>query len=580
MLLGIEANIPDSLYDQFNATGTSHVIVISGTNVALLSGVIVAVAARMLGKRRALWPALGAIACYALLVGGDAAVVRASVMGGLFVTAAALNRRSTALVSLAAACMAMTLANPLALWDVGLQLSGAATAGLVLLAPVCARWLHWLLRQSPAWLRMAGEDVLAVTVAASLATLPLALYHFGRLSLVSLPANLLIAPLQPLILFGGSAALLVGLAGQELLGGMLLWLPWLGLAWTVAVVRWTACLPFAAVNVGSFGLPQLVVAYAVIGMARWQRELWDGTCGVVGAIGRLIRGGGCRVCTRLLVSPVTLVAAAVLAALVWVAALAQPDGRLHVWFLDVGQGDGIFIQTPSGRQVLIDGGSSAQALLGQLGAVMPFWDRTLDLVILTHPDADHMAAQVEAAGRFAIDAAWETPASATDANSAAWRMAVTATGADLQIQNAGGWADLGDSVALWVLGPPAQPFGGEDADNGNSLIAKLVYGVFSVLLTGDAGAAAEARLLQDAAPLQATVLKVAHHGSKFSSADAFVAVTNASLAVIQVGENRYGHPDSAVLERLATRTVLRTDVNGRIEVASDGRQVWVEKEQE
>ncbi len=99
------------------------------------------------------------------------------------------------------------------------------------------------------------------------------------------------------------------------------------------------------------------------------------------------------------------------AMLVWVAALGRPDGRLHVWFLDVGQGDGILIQTPAGRQVLVDGGASGQVLLGQLGAVMPFWDRTLDLVVLTHPDADHMAAQVEAAGRYGIEAAWETPAS-------------------------------------------------------------------------------------------------------------------------------------------------------------------------
>ena len=159
-------------------------------------------------------------------MGGDATVVRAAVMGGLFVTAVALRRRSTAIVSLAAACMAMTLANPLALWDVGLQLSAMATAGLV------------LLRRGN---RVAGrrQDV-SVTLAASVATLPLGLYYFGRLSPASLPANLLIAPAQPLILFGGSAALLLGLAGQEVLGRLLLWLPWLGLAWTVGVVRWAA----------------------------------------------------------------------------------------------------------------------------------------------------------------------------------------------------------------------------------------------------------------------------------------------------------------------------------------------------
>ena len=189
MLLGIEANIPDGLYDQFNATGTSHVIVISGSNVALISGVIVAVAARLLGKRRALWPALAAIAAYALLVGGEASVLRASVMGGLFVTATALQRRSTALVSLAAACMAMTLANPLVLWDVGLHLSSMATAGLVLLAPALSGGLRRLLGLSLGWLRVAGEDVLAITLAASVTTLPLSLYYFDRFSLSSPPGK-------------------------------------------------------------------------------------------------------------------------------------------------------------------------------------------------------------------------------------------------------------------------------------------------------------------------------------------------------------------------------------------------------
>jgi competence protein ComEC len=283
---------------------------------------------------------------------------------------------------------------------------------------------------------------------------------------------------------------------------------------------------------------------------------------------------------RLLVSPAALLAAAVLAALLWAAILARPDGRLHVWFLDVGQGDGILIQTPGGRQVLIDGGASAQVLLGELGAVMPFWDRDLDLVVLTHPDADHMLAQVEARGRHAIVAAWETAASAANPHSVAWRAAVEAAGAEVQLQHAGGWADLGDGVALWVLGPPGQGLSGEDADNDNSLVAKLVYGDFSVLLTGDAGAAAEAQLLREGAPLQATVLKVAHHGSKFSTGEAFVAAVNPALAVIQVGENRYGHPDSTALERLQGSTVLRTDVDGRIEVTSDGQQVWVDKERQ
>lgn len=622
MLLGIEANIPAELYDQFKATGTSHIIIISGTNVALISGIAIAVAARLLGRRRAVWPALATIVCYALLVGGEVAVVRAAVMGGLFVTAAALRRSSTAIVSLAAACLAMTLVNPLSLWDIGLQLSSMATAGLVLLAPLLARRLRQILGRFFGWapdgLRVAGEDVVAVTLAATLATLPLGLYYSHRLSLVSLLANVLIAPAQPLILFGGTAALIAGWGGVELLSRVLMWLVWLGLAWTAGAVRWCSGLPFAVMDLGVFGVPQVVAVYAMIALMRWRRDVWAG----VHAVARWVTGGrgkgagadtrsldACgpptrgeatrsgetaiaataksfppnlvplRVLALAMVSGPGLMIAGVLAALVWAAGLGLPDGRLHVWFLDVGQGDGILIQTPAGRQVLVDGGASGQALLGQLGAVMPFWDRTLDLLVLTHPDADHMAAQVEAAGRYEIAAAWETPAAAADPASAAWRSTVEGAGAQVQVQSGGGWADLGDGVALWVLSPPAQGFGGEDADNQNSLVAKLVYGDFSVLLTGDAGTAAEQALMAQGAPVAATVLKVAHHGSKSATGAAFVNAVGAPIAVIQVGTgNDYGHPNAETLERLAGRMILRNDEVGRIHLWSDGRQVWMEEE--
>jgi competence protein ComEC len=551
--------------------------------VALISAIFVALATRLLGRRGALWPALGAIAWYALLVGGEASVVRASIMGGLLVTATALQRRSTALVSLAAACMAMTMVNPLALWDLGLQLSASASAGLILMMPAAGRWLQQQFGSRHAWLRIAGEDILAVSLIASASILPLVLYQFGRLSLVSVLSNLLIAPVQPLILLGGSAALFVGLIGQQVCAQVLFWLPWLGLAWTVAVVRWSAALPFAAVDVPNFGFPHMVLVYGAIGAVRWRQALWNRVC----ALAEVLRpnGNGPRPVSlrhfagALLVTPAALTVAAALMALVWIGVLAQPDGRLHVWFLDVGQGDGIFIQTPSGRQVLLDGGAGGQVLLGELGSVMPFWDRTLDLLVLTHSDADHMAAQAEAAGRYHVGAAWETPAAETDPSSNSWRKAVEAAGADVQIQHAGGWADLGDGVALWVLGPAGQGYRGEDADNENSLVARLVYGDFSVLLTGDAGAAAERALLAQGAPLTSTVLKVAHHGSDSSTGDAFVRAVNPQLAIIQVAaDNTYGHPNSQVLDRLAGRTVLRNDRDGRVHVWSDGTSMWLTTE--
>ncbi|MCB0105998.1 MAG: ComEC/Rec2 family competence protein, partial [Caldilineaceae bacterium] len=294
MLLGIESGIPDELYEQFNLTGSSHVIVISGSNVALIAGIMLAIGHRLLGRQRALWPTLLGIAAYALLVGGDAAVLRAAWMGALYTVATTLERRSTALVSLAFACWVMTLANPLTLWDVGFQLSSAATAGLILFSPgvvaffqrLTPGWLTGgpltgtlvvggldLMATSRTFLRGIVQDGLMVTIAANLSTLPLVLYYFGRLSFISLMTNLLIAPVQPLIMLWGSAGLLVGLMGLTTIAQLILWIPWLSLVWTVTVVQWTASLPGASVALSGYGWRQLCATYGVIALAVLHRPL-------------------------------------------------------------------------------------------------------------------------------------------------------------------------------------------------------------------------------------------------------------------------------------------------------------------
>ena len=592
MLLGIEAGIPDDLYEKFNLTGTSHTIVISGSNVAIISSMFMLLGQRLLGRRRAVWPTLVGIGCYALLVGGDAAVLRAALMGSLFVVATALGRRSTALVSLAVACWAMTLVNPLTLWDVGFQLSSAATAGLILFATGITQQFSklWpgfsggpltasagLTNKTMNLLQGLIQDGLLVTIAANITTLPLVLYYFGRLSVVSLLTNLLISPVQSLIMLGGTVGILVGVVGLSWLAWLILLVPWLSLVWTVSMVGWTAALPGASLEIGGYNFGSLLVTYLLIASLYWRSSLWErfqhGWRWIVG--NGLIR----------VVGPGTAAVLSIGCILLWTGARSQPDGRLHVYFLDIGQGDGILIQTPSGRQVLLDGGGSPQGLFSELGAVMPFWDRSLDVVAMTNPDQDHMGAQTQASTRLQISTALETSAAHASQDAEGWRANMAAGGATVQIQQTGHWFDLGDGVALWVLWPPAEIFSvgsvkdEQFVDNENSLVMKLVYGEFSVLLTGDAGLPAEMALLAAHAPVQATVLKVGHHGSKGSSSHSFVEAVNPAIAVIQSGsDNSYGHPHQDTLDRLAGRLVLRNDLHGRVHLYSDGRQIWLETE--
>lgn len=579
MLLGIESGIPDDLYDQFNATGTSHVIVISGSNVALIAGVIMALLVRVVGGKRAVWFTVVGIACYALLVGGDAAVMRAAVMGSLAVIAAGLNRRSTGLVSLGAACALMTLLNPLALWDVGLQLSSAATAGLMLVAPGMIAGFRGLLNRVN--LASVGrgpvgsffEESFMVTLAANITTLPLVVYYFGRLSVVSLLTNVLILPAQPPIMLAGSAGVVAGIAGLEAVGQWILALPWLCLTWTVKVVQWTASLPGASLEIANFGVGALVATYAAIVVVKQRSRL--------GRLFDRVRAWAAPDWWGRLVSPAAASGLALTTVLAWTAVGSQPDGRLHLWFLDVGQGDGILLQTPSGRQVLIDGGASPEALFGELGAVMPFWDRTLDLLVLTHPDGDHMLAQAEVPARYQVTQAIHSAHAAQHPDETLWRERMAAGDVAVSEMAAGAWIDLGDGAALWVVWPSAEGVQGKDADNDNSLVLKLVYGDFSALLTGDAGLASEQMLVSQNAPLQSTLLKVGHHGSRSSSGPQFVARVAPQVAVIQVGaDNDYGHPHAEVVNELSGRTVLRNDLHGRAHVWSDGRRLWVETERQ
>jgi len=598
MLLGIESAIPADLYEQFNLTGSSHVIVISGSNVALIAGIMLAFGRRLLGQRRAIWLALVGIATYALLVGGDAAVLRAAWMGALFAIATTLGRRNTALVSLAFACWVMTIANPLTLWDVGFQLSSAATAGLILFSSTVTALFDRLL---PGWFQggpLTGtmvvggvdlartgqsalqgilQDGLMVTIAANLSTLPLVLYYFGRLSLVSLLTNVLIAPAQSLIMLWGSMGLLLGVVGLEAVAQIVLWIPWLCLRWTVGIVEWTAALPGASLEISGYAMPQLILTYLAILAISGGPGLQNRLVAFRQAMQIKPREWVGSALTNVLVIGLLTITVTLL----WAIRLGEPDGRLHLYFLDIGQGDGILIQTPSGRQLLIDGGASPQQLTTELGAVMPFWDRSIDLLLMTHPDSDHMEAQRTLPARFAIDTALEAATIGVNPDADGWRDNMHAGAVTVERTAQGGWIDLGDGVALWLLWPAQNAVADEEAKNENSLVAKLVYGEFSLLLTGDIGLPSEEAMIAAALPLQSTVLKVGHHGSKGSSGQAFLDAVQPQLAVIQVGaENRYGHPAPEILDRLAGIPILRNDLHGRIHLTSDGQQLWLETERD
>ena len=582
ILLGVETGIPADLMDDFAATGTTHIIAISGFNITIIAGIFAGLAQRLFGKRRAVWVAIAGVAVYTIFVGASAAVVRAALMGILYLWAQYLGRATFAPVSLAAAAIVMTALNPYTLWDVGFQLSFAATIGLVLYTGPLERIFERVLARFASAERaqkVVGlvNEALIVTLAAQITTTPIILHYFGRLSLVTLITNFLILPAQAGVMIWGGMATLLGLVVRPL-GQVVGWVAWVFLTFTIEVVRLTARVPFASMPV-RMNSWMVWGYYALLGGLTW----WL-------AQPRDKKPGFFRKTWFLLTQKAKVLAGAavVLLVLAFVAWRSLPDGRLHVVFLDVGQGDAIFIQTPSGRQVLVDGGPSEPVLLSRLGRQMGFWDRTLDVMVLTHPDTDHVTGLVPVLERYQVDTVIFREMEHESDVYEYWLQLLEVEGATIYPGEAGLRLTLDEGLEMVVLHPGVELVGGSArSTNNNSIVTRLTYGAVSVLLPGDIEAVVEQQLVADGAGLASTVLKAAHHGSCSSTTQEFLDAVGPEVVVISVGaDNDFGHPCAEVLERLEARAeqsrsglpVYRTDEQGVVEVITDGAHVWVETE--
>jgi len=257
---------------------------------------------------------------------------------------------------------------------------------------------------------------------------------------------------------------------------------------------------------------------------------------------------------------------------VWYAISVEArSGKLTVAFLDVGQGDAVFVEGPSGTQVLIDGGQG-RAVLRELGAVMPFYDRSIDVLIATHPDADHIGGLPDVLENFDIDFVFEPGIAHDTGTYEEFMRLIGEENAKHLIARRGQVINLGDEAYLRILFPDRDVSGVEP--NAGSVFAQIVYGETEVMLTGDAPKSIEQYVISlDGPTLESNVLKAGHHGSKTSSDESFVGLVDPDYVVISAGENnRYGHPHEEILdvfEQFETK-ILGTYAEGRIVFELDG----------
>ncbi|HEX5148488.1 MAG TPA: ComEC/Rec2 family competence protein [Candidatus Limnocylindrales bacterium] len=591
ILIGLRDRVDRDLAAAFTTAGVSHVVAISGWNIAIVAAAIATVAGR-LGRRRRSLVTILAIVAYVAFAGASASVVRAAAMAGVVLLARESGRAGRASAALGWAATLLLLGDPKLIGDAGFQLSSLATAGLIAWATPLTEWIERTGRgRVPRWL----AESLGVSLAAQAATLPIVLVSFGRLAILSPVVNLAVVPLvAPAMAVGllalvGGAAVVAGLPG--VVGAMLAAPGWVILRILVAIVQFAAGLPFASATLEPpFDTAAALISVLVLGtLTCWRRrprssamERAGEPAGVTDAArpprdrrrepGRRAR----RAATLALIASVVVTGGVI---------VARPSGVAQVTILDVGQGDAILVEGSRGGRLLIDGGPDPDRLLVALDRRIPPWDRRIDSVILSHPHEDHVAGLALLLERYHVGRVMEPGMRGPGPGYAAWLRELSDRDAPVRTGIAAGDRLAVDDITLRVLWPvrgrvPIEPPDGGTGINNVSVVLSGQVGTRRFLLMGDVEEAIDPELLSAGLP-RVDLLKVAHHGSRTATTQAFVDAVRPRIAVASAGAgNPYGHPTRVTLERLAAAgaRVLRTDRDGTVVVTFEPDRLIVRTE--
>jgi competence protein ComEC len=556
IVIGDRAGLEDEVERRLQEAGTYHVLAISGGNIAILAGLMLTAfrVAGVLG-RTAMLASIAVLVAYGYLVGGGASVDRATLMATVYFAARAADLRSPPLNALAFVAACLGSAQPFSAVDPAFVLTFGATLAILTIAPALPR-LH-----VPRYL-VPVVSMFAASAATEAMLFPVGALFFSRVTFAGLVLNFFAIPLMAL----------AQIAGMLTVPMALLWTPLarapgflahLGAAGLVRSADLLDLVPAAAFRVAPPSWPIVAVYYAAV-VAAWRLR-------------------------RKSVVAVALLAALWILSEPWALMAAGGDGRLHVSFVDVGQGDSAFVRFPRGATMLADAGG----LVGFSGSVTPAFDvgdrvvapvlrlagvRRLDYLVLSHGDPDHIGGANAIVDEFRPREIWEgIPVPRFDPLRRL-HAAVDARGLRWVGVRAGDRFDV-DGVTVAVLHPDAPDWERQRVRNDDSIVLELRWRDTSFWLTGDIGKAVERTLpprITSAPPLR--VIKVPHHGSLTSSTADFVNALRPRIAIVSVGRsNRFGHPAPDVLRRYLDvgTQIFRTDLDGEVTIDTDGYAIDV-----
>ncbi|MFC1571763.1 DNA internalization-related competence protein ComEC/Rec2 [Candidatus Margulisiibacteriota bacterium] len=539
---------PKEIKEVYKRAGVAHLLVASGMHLGILVGVCLFV---VRSSKMPLW--LGVLITslvnflYAMMTGFGPSILRAAIMAEIVLIGLLVEREKEIYTALALAALIILLFNPKYLFDIGFQLSFAATWAMVYISPVINEKIK------PYMPRMVSTT-LSVAVSPVLATIPITIFHFSQTSVVGILTNIILLPWVGLVVVLGFVATVLGsflLPLGELLNGANLIMLW-GLH---QIVSFLGNLPFALMYLAPPKFP-LVLGYYI---------------SLVGAIEILRRGKF----PRINKFRIAILSLAIISILFWNTALSDASTGLTITVLDVGQGDSILVDCPSGKKILVDGGDIK---MGDK-IIVPFLRKRginkLDMVILTHPHGDHVGGLPEVLEKIKVDSVLDP---AFDYNSNCYRRfldLVKKNKIKYHIARAGQVLDFGQGVKAKVLHPSGQ-FSEETNCNNVSVVLRLEYGRFAMMLTGDNEEEGEEKILElfPEAALASSILKVGHHGSRTSTSDHFLSAVNPQSVAISCGrKNKFRHPHKSTMQKFKSTgiKVYRTDEQGAIVIKSDGQ---------
>ena len=484
----------------------------------------------------------------------------------------------------------MLAIDPAIISSISFQLSFAAVLGIALLsARFAARGNDWI--QSSAMIPSIAKRLLtgvdygmSVSFAATIATAPLVAFHFGEIPLWGILSTLLIVPVLPLFLGGAVLTAVAGAASTQPIAIAGVFAHGIG-NYISFVAAAFASLPIGPANADGWSIPLMVGWYGLVIYLLNRRGMRKRIGEMVGRI--LSIGGnsssGVRGSARGRKAATSLIAVWVVAAvsLVGFVATEKSGDDLVATFFETNRGDMIFIETPSGARLLIDGGDDSDLAVANMESLLPPLDRRIDVLLSTHPDADHLGGLQQIVERFDVGVIVDSGIVHSSDIYSSWSRVIGDHERVITAQP-GLVISLDDEVVLTVLQTGCEVVECSNF-NDEGVVARLEFRDVSILLTGDATSGSETDLLLTGKPVNSTVLKVGHHGSRTSTTQRFLDAVDPAVAIVTTGiKNQFGHPHEDVIERLqdalSEEAVFVTRERGTVAVIADGVRVWVESE--